>query len=97
MPLHRVDGFGELDHVHHCASDGSCRHAGKVWPTLPFAPLAALTRFSTARELGMAVGRTTRCVQRWQRDGVPVSVADEVACRLGFNPVSVWPEWEHIG
>lgn len=96
MALNRVGSFGELDHAHECAKDGSCRHVDRVLPRLPVEPLLMLTRFSP-RELGLAIGRSTRCVQRWQRDGVPVSVADEVACRLGYHPASIWGvSWETV-
>ena len=40
------------------------------------------------------VGCSRITVGRWGRQGVPVSVADEVACALGLNPVEVWgDEW----
>ncbi len=33
------------------------------------------------------------CVNRWRICGLSERTADHVACRLGFHPASIWPDW----
>lgn len=46
--------------------------------------LAALTGYRRAR------------LTQWQRDGVPVCAADNMAVALGMHPIELWPDWYEI-
>ncbi len=59
----------------------------------PLAPLVAALDPSTDEELALRFGVSTRCVHRWDRDGVPDSTADVLAIRVGLVAEMVWEGW----
>jgi hypothetical protein len=59
----------------------------------PLADLEALVGCSTSAELAERVGVTRQAVHQWRHRGLSERQADEVACRLGWWPGLVWPEW----
>ena len=75
---------------------------------LPLAPLYALGKsvdalpdrhdgFTTLR-LARLTGVHPRNFHRWRRaGGIPIFTAGRVACRLGYHPSLVWPEWFQLG
>ena len=44
-------------------------------------------------ELAHLLGVSRKTVTRWTRDGIPLQSADQLAIRLGYNPVAVWGLW----
>jgi hypothetical protein len=44
-------------------------------------------------ELAQLLGVTRRTVQRWTTPGIPLHYADQLAIRLGYNPIAVWGLW----
>jgi hypothetical protein len=58
---------------------------------LPIEPLDAIlkARGTSWHQVGVSGGS----VNNWRRNGLPILVADFVACRLGHHPGEVWPEW----
>jgi transposase-like protein len=44
-------------------------------------------------ELARRLGVTAESVYRWRDRGLTVWAADRAACRAGFHPAIVWPEW----
>lgn len=60
----------------------------------PLAPLEALVGRPSSAELAERVGVSRQAVNQWRRRGLSEHQADVVACRLGWWPGLVWPEWE---
>ena len=60
---------------------------------LPLAPLLAMTG-ANYPELADASGYATKSIAGWAQKGVPMSAADWLACRCGFHPCNVWPEFQ---
>lgn len=56
------------------------------------AGITGANELSTA-ELGRRLGMPYNTLQRARRRGLVESAADRWACRLGFVPWLVWPEW----
>lgn len=46
--------------------------------------------------LAELAGTTRRTIHRWKHQGIPVDVADRVACRLGVPAVLLWPDVWHL-
>lgn len=46
-----------------------------------------------AEELARLLGVSRKTITRWTRDGIPVQSADQLATRLGYNPIAVWGLW----
>lgn len=45
-------------------------------------------------ELADRLGTNTGRVYRWIRDGLPIPIADEIACLINSHPALIWPhEW----
>lgn len=63
--------------------------------TLPVAPLLEHCRAHEMDQGDLAelAGTTVRAVQRWRHRGVPWSIADRAAIRLGLHPAELWPDW----
>lgn len=43
-----------------------------------------------ADELANRLGISRKTVTRYQRNGIPVQHADQLATRLGYNPICIW-------
>lgn len=74
-------------------------------PTVPFEPverLAALhigplpNRKKPVTHLLTTHGINREQASRWRKDGVPLDVADDLACALGEHPSAIWPEWWEV-
>lgn len=59
-------------------------------PMLPFDPIGLEFPGFTNREIGEQCGVDRRQILRWQRDGIPVSLADRLACLIGRHPLALW-------
>jgi hypothetical protein len=59
----------------------------------PLADLEALVGRPSAAELAERMGVSGQVVRQWRCRGLSERQADEVACRLGWWPGLVWPEW----
>lgn len=59
----------------------------------PVAEAETMAGTSTRAEFALLAGVTTRAVCRWRSNGLSLLQADRLACRLGYNPGSIWPEW----
>lgn len=59
----------------------------------PTGPLRGLLGVSTTTELARTCGVVRRQMQRYGVYGLPESVADRIAVRLGMHPAEIWPEW----
>ncbi len=62
---------------------------------LPWEPLHRVFD-GTAADVAEMAGVSVRQVFRWKHDGIPVGRADRVACKLGYHPVEIWPEWDSV-
>jgi hypothetical protein len=40
-----------------------------------------------------ALGVSVRTVHHWRVRGLNEQQADHIACRLGYHPSLIWPEW----
>lgn len=60
-------------------------------------PLAALVEASglTEAEFGRRVGLSGTTLVKARSDGFVESAADRYACRAGFHPSQVWPDFAH--
>ncbi len=68
-------------------------------PRLPFAPLerqAFLQGAESLEDIGLRLGLNKRSIERYRRYGVPLTRADEIACRNGWHPSMLWPEWWEV-
>lgn len=41
-------------------------------------------------ELATRLGVDRRTIERWKRNGITVTHADEAATYLGYNPIAIW-------
>ncbi len=46
-------------------------------------------------DLARRSGYSVRTLQRWKTTGIPLHSADQLACRLGHHPATIWPHWFH--
>jgi|688.fasta_scaffold169307_2 hypothetical protein len=46
-----------------------------------------------AEELARLLGVSRKTVTRWTKHGIPLRYADQLATRLGYNPIAVWGLW----
>lgn len=46
-------------------------------------------------ELALRSGYSPRTIHRWKTNGIPLHSADQLACRLGYHPANIWPDWFH--
>jgi len=46
-----------------------------------------------AEELAQLLGVSRKTITRWSRIGIPLQSADQLATRLGYNPIAVWGLW----
>lgn len=51
---------------------------------------------STISKVVDVLGYDYRTVLIWADKGVRFLTADEVACKLGLHPASIWPEWFEV-
>lgn len=65
-------------------------------PRFPLAPLMRMARVETHNELGAIVRLDRKRIVRYAGTGIPLLVADEMACRVGVHPSAVWPTWFEI-
>jgi lambda repressor-like predicted transcriptional regulator len=59
---------------------------------LPLAPLLDATGYSYP-ELSDASGYSAATISSWAARGAPMSAADWMACRCGFHPLNIWPDF----
>ena len=60
---------------------------------LPLAPLLEATGYSYP-ELAERSGYTANSISTWNLKGVPMSAADWLACRCGYHPLNIWPDFQ---
>lgn len=99
VPGYKIDGRWCIDYDEAAAYADSVRLRNV---RLPLKPLENYIRFDgtgnlvPSRELAELFGVAQCVVQNWRARGVDVWTADELACRFGVNPVSVWPDWYRL-
>ncbi len=60
---------------------------------LPLTPFLARFGMCSADALAARMGVDRASIQRWKRDGIPWSRADQLAVASGLHPAEVWAEW----
>jgi len=79
---------------HNVCNRCSVRHSPKCpEPRWPIQPLAALIAGSVKETFGI----DAETLRRYRTHGIPESVADRWAVRLGRHPAEVWPGWIEEG
>lgn len=73
---------------------GSAGTASATEPRLPLEPL--LRACGSGNNLAALTGYRRSHLTHWQREGVPVVAADDMAVALGMHPIELWPDWYEI-
>ena len=51
---------------------------------------------SATPRIAELAGVSRRTVNRWRHAGIPLELADRLACAIGLHPSNVWPEWYEL-
>lgn len=59
----------------------------------PLGTLERLIGSPSSDTTAAVIGAKPATVRQWRRRGLSWAQADQVACRAGFHPRNVWPDW----